>query len=318
MKISDHKYSQPSAHSRVNELVLNWHAVTSCNYSCIHCFSLWDSPSITRELFHNEKVSLQLLSELNNFFSPNNPANPLNSHLKWDELRLSLCGGEVLVFPKQSAKIANGAKRLGFKVSLITNASLLSFDGIAPLLEDLCMLGISIDSINADTCRLIGRVDRSGRVLSVDYLVKMIEMARSVNPKIKIKINTVVNKLNYKEDMTEFIKYVKPDKWKVLKVLSINNDMISITENEFFIYVNRHKHIISTMSVENEHNMTESYLMIDPYGRFFQNKADIKTGDTYFYSQPILKCGVETAFKQINFDVEKFAARYPYPVEVAI
>ena len=53
--------------------------------------------------------------------------------------------------------------------------------------------------------------------------------------------------------------------------------------------------------------MTDSYLMIDPIGRFFQNSI---LGSGYSYSTPIVNTGIEEALNEINFDPEKFHGRY--------
>jgi radical S-adenosyl methionine domain-containing protein 2 len=60
--------------------------------------------------------------------------------------------------------------------------------------------------------------------------------------------------------------------------------------------------------------MRKSYLMVDPYGRFFQN-GQHETGQGYIYSQPILEVGAARAFGAIEFDPSKFCARYPQPVD---
>jgi radical S-adenosyl methionine domain-containing protein 2 len=54
--------------------------------------------------------------------------------------------------------------------------------------------------------------------------------------------------------------------------------------------------------------MQESYIMVDPQGRFFQN-SPCSAG--YQYSEPILDVGAEKAFSQVNFDIDKFCSRYP-------
>jgi radical S-adenosyl methionine domain-containing protein 2 len=46
--------------------------------------------------------------------------------------------------------------------------------------------------------------------------------------------------------------------------------------------------------------------MIDPHGRFFQNRLDSKG---YYYSEPILDTGIERAFAQIPFSINRFLAR---------
>jgi radical S-adenosyl methionine domain-containing protein 2 len=295
----------------VDQLVVNWHLTEACNYSCRYCYSHWGKSCGKGDLFHDKGSSHELLSELCRFFSPKNLENPLCSHLKWSDLRLSLAGGEPLISPMKTLGIADEARALGFKVSLITNASQLSRIELEPLFGSLSVLGVSLDSVVPNTCHKIGRVDKSGNLISLDDLVAVVEKARLSNPDISLKINTVINRHNCHEDLTEAIARLRPDKWKVLKVLPVVSDELAVTEHEFQSFVERHRHLGSVMMVENNSAMTESYLMIDPLGRFFQNKPDIKAGDSYFYSQPILQCGADAAFRQISFDVEKFAARYP-------
>ena len=50
--------------------------------------------------------------------------------------------------------------------------------------------------------------------------------------------------------------------------------------------------------------MTESYVMIDPAGRFFDNAQG-----TYTYSLPILEVGVEEALKEVLIEPERFRRR---------
>ena len=39
--------------------------------------------------------------------------------------------------------------------------------------------------------------------------------------KIKLKMNTVITNLNYKEDFSELIKIIQPRRWKIFQVLPI-------------------------------------------------------------------------------------------------
>ncbi len=294
----------------VDELVINWHLTETCNYSCRYCYSRWERACRSNELLQDDNSSRQLLRELFQFFAPENRYNPLCSRLKWRGLRLSLAGGEPLVYPQRALHIASEARNLGFKVSLITNASQLAHSELVPLFNHLSILGISLDSMDADRCRQIGRTDKAGRILSLDDHVAVLEKVRAVNPEIVLKLNTVVNKLNFQEDLTEVVERLKPNKWKVLKVLPIVSNDLAVTDQEFQLFVERHQHLGAAMTVENNVAMTESYLMIDPLGRFFQNRSDIQAGDSYSYSQPILQCGAAEAFREISFDVVKFASRY--------
>lgn len=321
MKCDSHIHQHAPIRSHVyavDQLVVNWHLTEACNYSCRYCYSRWEKPCGKRELFHDESSSRKLLHELYRFFSPENLDNPLRPSLKWSDLRLSLAGGEPLISPQRTLHVASEAKSLGFKVSLITNASQLSQVELEPLFGCLSVLGVSLDSAEVGTCRQIGRVDKAGRILSLDDFVRVAEKARSANPDISLKINTVVNRHNCHEDLTKVIERLRPNKWKILKVLPVVSNELAVSDHEFRLFVERHRYLESVISVENNSAMTESYLMVDPLGRFFQNKRDIKTGESYSYSRPILQCGTDAAFRQISFDVEKFAARYPSLAEEVV
>ena len=50
--------------------------------------------------------------------------------------------------------------------------------------------------------------------------------------------------------------------------------------------------------------MTESYLMVSPFGEFYQN-----LNNEYIYSDKIHEVGVKTALGQVSFDYTKFVKR---------
>lgn len=294
----------------VDQLVINWHLTEACNYACRYCYSSWVKESHRSELFQSPQDSLSLLEKLYEFFRPDSASNPLHAVLDWKNLRLSLAGGETLLYPEHTRRIAQQAKDLGFKLSLITNASLLSRPGAADLIENLSILGISLDSGNLQTNRQIGRVDAFGLTLNLDDLATTVRSARSANPDLVIKINTVVNKYNAEENLNDLIMLLEPDKWKVLRALPIVNDDLVVSDEQFHTFVERHQPLGKVLFAEDNQDMTESYLMVDPYGRFFQNQSSHFGENPYIYSMPILQIGAEAAFRQVNFDVEKFSDRY--------
>jgi len=61
------------------------------------------------------------------------------------------------------------------------------------------------------------------------------------------------------------------------------------------------------LSAEDNTDMVESYLMIDPHGRFFQNAHG---QSDYRYSRPIPDVGVAGAFASVGVIPAKFCARY--------
>lgn len=199
------------------------------------------------------------------------------------------------------------ARQVGFRASIITNGSFLTEELCSSLAPDLDMLGVSVDSGQPDTNKLIGRVDRQGRFLELAALSNCIEVLRQRNPPLKIKLNTVVNRMNWKDSLSSVVDTIEPWKWKILRALPVIDQSTSVSDYQFQAFVDRHSAYRSISVVEDNQDMQESYIMVDPQGRFFQN-SPCSAG--YQYSQPILEVGAEKAFEQVNFDPERFLSRY--------
>lgn len=290
-----------------NRLVLNWHLTETCNYGCGFCYAHWNGKIRSKELIHDREQSRQLLDELYAEFDARSPGSPLAAHLAYSGLRLNLAGGEPFLYPQKCLELIDAAKRIGFEVSVITNGSRLSAADMGKLAPNLLVLGISIDSITHKTNRAIGRASNQGRTLSLGDILEKVAAARATNPSIMMKINTVVNSHNWNENLSSAIEQLRPGRWKVLRALPVVTDRLSVSQKQFNEFVARHSALRNVMCIEDNVDMTESYIMIDPHGRFFQNR----TGDVgYDYSEPILKVGAKVAFDQIHFDTEKFLSRY--------
>ena len=109
-------------------------------------------------------------------------------------------------------------------------------------------LGISVDSFNEKILIELGCCDGNFNILSEEKFLKIIELAKSVNPAIKIKINTVVSKINKAERLTEIENRVEINRWKFLntklfetKNFSNRNLLVSDEEFQNFIKNNPRK-----------------------------------------------------------------------------
>lgn len=289
------------------ELVLNWHVTEACNYHCRYCYAKWQDEKQGKELIHDSAGTRRLLEELKNFFSPDNRSNPLQGEMNWESMRLNLAGGEPLLYGGKVVETLKNARQIGFATSMISNGSQLTPALMAELAPHLSMLGLSIDSQDDIANRHIGRADRLSRVLTMDTLAEAVALGRRLNPGLKLKINTVVNALNWQEDISELIHRLRPEKWKVLRMLPTVTEELVVTDAEFQTFVDRHPGLDGVMHAEDNTDMTESYLMIDPLGRFFQNALGRKG---YDYSAPILDVGTGAAFAQVAWSSRKFCARY--------
>lgn len=290
---------------QLSELVINWHITEACNYRCRYCYAHWDGAG--RELIHDQATSVRMLDSLFQYFNPMNDANPLRRHMDWQNVRLNLAGGEPLLYPELVCEILRAAREIGFTTSLITNGSALSTALVQQLVPHLSLLGVSLDSISAETNCQIGRQDSRGNQLAIDQLGDALMEAKSLNPRLRLKLNTVVNSLNCHEDLSSLIRRLSPQRWKVLRMLPVLTNDLAVSDSDFFQFVAQHRHLGSVMNVEDNREMVESYLMIDPHGRVFQNALD---QSCYSYSRPIPVIGADEAFASVNMDPAKFCARY--------
>jgi radical S-adenosyl methionine domain-containing protein 2 len=287
-----------------SEIVINWHITEACNYKCKYCYAKWGINK--KELIHNADQSVKLLEQIYQFFAPSNTNNPLRQTMHWNTIRLNLAGGEPLLYHKQASQIISDAKKMGFSVSTITNGSCLTEELVTQLAPQLSMLGLSIDSSSSMTNQKIGRADH-GAVIPITELVKLIQLAQTLNPELDLKVNTVVNAMNWQEDLTPLIQLLTPKKWKVLKMLPTLTEELAVSEEQFQAFVHRHDTKVFVMCAEDNTDMSESYIMIDPLGRFYQNSTEHKD---YNYSLPIMDVGIAEAFSQVMFSSTKFCSRY--------
>ncbi|MYM92328.1 radical SAM protein [Rugamonas sp. FT81W] len=306
----------PFTSTPAGQLVINWHITEACNYGCHYCYAKWEKPDRQRELVHDAGRTKELLKRLYEFFHPDNKGNPLRQHMDWGSVRLNLAGGEPLLYTRRVLEMLPVARDIGFDVSLITNGSKLDSAIMASMATSISMLGLSIDSPSARNNEEIGRSDRRGRQLDLAGLAAAVDQGRRSNPRLRVKVNTVVNQVNQWDDMTSVIERLRPEKWKVLRMLPVVDDSLAVSQQAFNDFVIRHAHLASIRHVEDNQDMTESYLMVDPMGRFFQNAAGAGARG-YRYSQPILEAGALAAFAGMRFSAPKFLFRYVAPAGAA-
>lgn len=287
--------------SQVNQLVINYHITEKCNYDCHYCYAKWAKPNELHRDLHQMKA---VLAKLADYFLG---SNPIRTQLKYESVRLNFAGGEPVLLKERFIEALNYAKELGFETSLITNGHLLTDDFISIHGSKFQMLGISYDAINENVQKQVGRVTRTGAILTAERLQNIFQQMRQFAPNTELKINTVVNQYNTEENFTALMEVLLPNKWKVLRVLPVFTSIATITDEQFSAFVERHRSANSFMSVENNDSMTGSYLMISPDGSFFQN-GDQFGG--YIKSRSLVTTPIGIALAETGFDPVKFANRY--------
>ncbi|WP_438002331.1 viperin family antiviral radical SAM protein [Sorangium sp. So ce185] len=266
-------------------VAVNYHLDKPCNLRCGFCFATF------RHVHESLAVAdaLRLLRFLCNAGCE----------------KLTFAGGKPTLHPRFGEILAE-VRRLGFVTCAVTNGARLAniLEGQA---SDLDWLGFSIDSAREEVQAALGRG-------SGDYVQKTLALVDEARRRgVRIKLNTVVTRLTWEEDMSELVRRVRPARWKVFQVLPVagQNDgsveELLIDGDQFRAFVAHHRHLEAEALApiaENNEAMTDSYAMIDPSGRFYGN-----SGGRHIASAPILDVGIEAALAQVGFVLERFAAR---------
>jgi len=220
--------------------------------------------------------------------------------------KITFAGGEPLLC-KWLPNLIKKAKQLGMTTMIVTNGSKLTDAFLKANTDYLDWIAVSVDSLEDENNVKIGRAISGKRPLSKSFYCDLVDTIKKYG--YGLKINTVVNKVNYKDNLTEFIEYANPQRWKVLQVLPIVGqndakiDAFKITKEEYNYFLKTHISV-DTIVPESNDEIKGSYVMVDPAGRFFDNAEG-----THNYSKPILDVGVQAALKTMNYDLDKFFNR---------
>ena len=269
-------------------LSVNYHLLKPCNMRCKHCF-VTDLPTQL-----SKENSILLVDRIAEFGFE----------------KINFAGGEPTLCPWLPDLIER-TKGYGMVTSIVTNGSKITSQYLDDLNGNLDWIGLSIDTVDPEKLIRLGRaIGGTIPITEEKYLDIIGEIKRH---EIRLKINTVVTSVTWEEDFTPFIRLAEPERWKLFQALPVKgqNDLhiadFVITTAQFEAYVQRNRIVeddgISVIPESNE-AMTESYVMVDPAGRFFDNAQGF-----YRYSTPILEVGVAEALKQVSIDPERFRQR---------
>ena len=223
--------------------------------------------------------------------------------------KINFAGGEPTLCPWLPDLIRR-AKELGLTTSVVTNGSRITPEWLDRVGNSLDWATLSVDTVDPQRQKQLGRITRSGPLNEGDYL-GIIDQLKERS--IRLKVNTVVTRINCDEDLTKFVAKARPERWKLLQVLPVSGqndvwvDDLTITSSQFDGYVERNRLVESmgiTVVPESNDLMTGSYVMVDPAGRFFDNVEGIHN-----YSRPINEVGVDAALREVSIDPDKFRLR---------
>lgn len=274
---------------------VNFHLWEPCNMRCKFCFAGFKDvrQSVLPKGHLPREKAIQVVQQL--------------ADLGFE--KITFAGGEPTLCSWLPDLIAT-AKQAGLTTMIVTNGSKLTDKFLQQNKQHLDWIAISVDSLNAETNIATGRAISGNTSLQIDYYFSLADRIKQHG--YGFKVNTVVSRLNFIENMSEFIRYSKPKRWKIFQVLPIvgQNDLhidnFKISDEQFEFFINTHSHLqdITTLVPESNKQMKGSYAMVDPAGRFYDN-----ANGTHNYSKQILEVGANEAIQQVNYDFGKFISR---------
>ncbi len=274
---------------------VNFHLWEPCNMRCKFCFATFQDvkQSILPKGHLPKEQAVQVVEQL--------------AGLGFE--KITFVGGEPTLCPWLSDLISV-AKQLGLTTMIVSNGTKLTDKFLKENKKHLDWITLSIDSLSEATNLSTGRaIVGKKALLEYDYL-NLVQKIKQYG--YGLKINTVVNLLNFEENMNDFMRIVKPERWKIFQVLPIlgqndkHIDDFKITSKQFQQFLDNHSNLEDDTKIIPEINqqMKGTYVMIDPAGRFFGNSEG-----RHFYSQPILNAGAKKAISEMNYDFEEFINR---------
>lgn len=273
---------------------VNYHLWEPCNMRCKFCFApFYDAKKLLPKGHLPKEKSLELIQRIADFGFQ----------------KITFAGGEPTLCPWISELIAF-AKEKGLTTMLVTNGTRLTEEFLNSNKNHLDWIILSIDSANEETNIHSGRAVTGKTPVSLQSYKIFIDAIKK--HRYRLKINTVVHRLNYKELLLELINFAQPERWKVFQVLPIKgendlhiNDFI-INDFEFNHFISNHRQLKEEGILISEDNseMKNSYVMIDPAGRFYTNKKGMQE-----YSSPILETGIKAAYDQMEYSFMNFKKR---------
>lgn len=235
---------------------------------------------------------------------------------------INLAGGEPTLWPNLT-DLAKYIRSKGVRVSLIHNGSapLELYREIAPYLTTC---GFSIDSVDPELQQRMGRCFRDGQVITAEEYEEKICILRSVNPDIRIKVNTVVNSINLNDNLAPQICAWGVDRWKFLRCMTFSdgvhdNGHMVISDADYAAYIQR---LLSqfgadyvpeqycyrlgkTMAVA-ERSLAGSYIMVDSNGCL----VDDTMSTSYTKVADLRKENFREGLSRLTFYEDLYRSRY--------
>lgn len=233
--------------------------------------------------------------------------------------KINFVGGEPMLHPHIRQWILH-AKALGLVTSIVSNGTGINREFLDAMRGSLDWVGLSIDASSDELHAQLGRGEKAEiKIGTSKHLMRCFPIADLLHEYgVGIKLNTVVTSLNQDDDMTEVVRRVRPDRWKIFQALRIEGendgdiDELVVSDASYDAYVGRHRMALAdltttTIVAENNQAMLGTYAMIDPRGHVYTNAK----GSYWYSTESLLDMGFSAAWQQVSsgFSEHGFQAR---------
>ena len=260
---------------------INLHFTDFCNYKCIHCFVNKENYELSLE---NIKICVDRIKE---YFEKNGVKG-----------RINIAGGEPLI-SRNINEIIDYIYSKGISISIITNGYYLSEEFIKRNSKKISSIGISVDSINNSINKITGSCFGE-KTIDYQTLVNNCLLIKKYN--MKLKINTCLTKFNIDEDFTNFLRKIKPDRYKVLEVVCSNETKyLKPAEDKFLKFIKKHSEFITV--VERDYEMDKSYIIVD-------SKGNLSTNNYHINNYSLIDNSIEKILEVLEIDDINYLKRY--------
>jgi len=242
-----------------------WNITTRCNQGCKYCHRFLNINDLSFK--ENQKILENLIED--------------------GVTDITWTGGEALIY-EDIDKLIKQAYKSGIKNKLITNGKLLSKSDMK-IINYLDSLTLSLDSTNNEINKKLGRGEEHFN--DVKYILDFI---KNNNVNIKLRINTVINKLNI-DTISEFISFLNDYSiyaWRIFRFMPLretaikNREQFEITDEQFKLIKElcNNKSNINQIEFREEEDMEKKYVLLVANGDIVitDHGKDIKKGNALF------------------------------------
>ena len=242
-----------------------WNITTRCNQGCRYCHRFLNINDLTFK--ENEKILGNLIED--------------------GVTDITWTGGEALIY-ENIEKLIKIAHQNGIRNKLITNGKILANSNME-IINYLDSLTLSLDSTNNEINKELGRGKEHFKDVKdiLDYI-------KENNSDIKLRINTVANKLNI-DNMSEFILFLNEYNiyaWRIFRFMPLRETAVK-NKNKFEISNDQFQSIkekcnkecnITNIEYREEDDMESKYVLLVANGDIVitENGKDVIKGNALF------------------------------------